>query len=456
MTAPVRLESIRACLQGVIPSPLATCSADGIPNVTYLSIVHYVDSERVATSRQFFNKTRVNLEANPVAQVLIVDPGTGAQYALDLTYLHTETEGSVFEAMRANVDAVASQTGMGSVFRLRGADVHHVARCTPVGWIDPATAADQEDLLIAVARFSARLASCRSYEETTQIALDTLDDLFGFGHAILLALDGAARRLFAIASSGYPSSAVGAEVALGEGLIGIAAQRLRVVSDANVARSRTMAAAVARSQSSSSHEIPLPGLASARSAAAVPLLVGEHLLGVLYLESERAGAFGGDREYVLSIVGAHLAAALAARSGSTEEHGELERPTPPRATGAPLEVAYYQADDTVLCNGGYIVKGVPGRILWSLLRSHAASGRTQFTNRELRLDEALGLPTGNDNLEARLLVLRRRLDERACGVRLERVGRGRLELAVEGPMRLSEIPTEGPMRHAHERPVGNS
>jgi adenylate cyclase len=327
----------------------------------------------------------------------------------------------------------------------------------PVGEVDAAAALGQEDLLTGLARFSGRLASCRTYEETTQVALDALDDLFGFGHAILLGFDGAAMRLFAIASAGYPSSAVGAEVALGAGLIGSAAKRLRLVIDANVARSRTMAAAVTRSRQSDGHEIPLPGLPSARSAAAVPLLVGEHLLGILYLESERTGAFGGDRERLLSIVGANLAAALAARSGgSTEEHGELVRATAPPAIGAPLDVAYYQADDTVLCNSGYIVKGVPGRILWSLLRTYAASGRTQFTNRELRLDEALGLPAGNDNLEARLLVLRRRLDERACGIRLEHVGRGRLELAVEGPMRLSEIPTEGPMRRAHEHPVSNS
>ena len=72
----VALESIRACLEGVIPSPLATCSADGTPNITYISIVNYVDPERVALSRQFLNKTRANLDANPVAQVLVVDPGT--------------------------------------------------------------------------------------------------------------------------------------------------------------------------------------------------------------------------------------------------------------------------------------------------------------------------------------------------------------------------------------------
>lgn len=42
----VALESMRACLAGVIPSPLATCAADGTPNISYMSIVKYVDPER--------------------------------------------------------------------------------------------------------------------------------------------------------------------------------------------------------------------------------------------------------------------------------------------------------------------------------------------------------------------------------------------------------------------------
>ena len=93
---------------------------------------------------------------------------------------------------------------------------------------------------------------------------------------------------------------------------------------------------------------------------------------------------------------------------------------------------------------------MPGRILWKLLNEHAAGGRTAFTNRELRLDERLGLPAGNDNLEARLLVLRKRLAGAGCGIELERVGRGRLALHVARPLVLSEVPTSGPMRAAHE------
>lgn len=108
----VALEEIRPCLQGVIPSWLATCSADGVPNITILSIVHYVDSERVALTRQFFNKTTANLDANPFAQALVIDPRTADQFVLDLRFLHTETEGPIFDAVAANLDAIASQTGM--------------------------------------------------------------------------------------------------------------------------------------------------------------------------------------------------------------------------------------------------------------------------------------------------------------------------------------------------------
>jgi len=116
----VPLESIMPCFQGVMPSWVTTCSADGVPNATIVSIVHYVDSERVALTRQFMNKSRINLDENPQAHVIVVDPSNGDQFALDLHYLRTESEGPLFDAVAANLDAIASMTGMTGVFRLRG------------------------------------------------------------------------------------------------------------------------------------------------------------------------------------------------------------------------------------------------------------------------------------------------------------------------------------------------
>jgi hypothetical protein len=267
---------------------------------------------------------------------------------------------------------------------------------------------------VQLERFARRLERPTSYHEATREMPDALDDLFGFRHAVVVAPE---------------------DSDAGGGLIGTAVSRRRVIVTANLARARSLAEGV--DDGAASHSLH-PRLEGARSAAAVPLVVGKDVLGVLYLESTRPSAFGGPTEGLLRIIGAHAAAALAARRpvGS-------EVPRRPRATAsAPaIELVHYQLDDTVLCNSAYVVKGAPGRILWSMLNAHAKTGRTQFTNRELRLDESLGLPPGNDNLEARLLVLRRRLTDMDCGITLERVGRGRLELRLEQPADLTEVPT---------------
>lgn len=456
----VPLESIADCFQGVIPSWLVTCSADGVPNVTILSIVHLVDEERVALTRQFFNKTSANLDANPRAQVVVCDPTSADQFLLDLRFLRTETEGSTFEAVAANLDAIASQTGMQGVFRLRGVDIHRVLSCVPVGETlrsAPERGSEQRTLA-SLEEYVRRLAACADYSDATRVGLAALEDLFGFRNSILLVADEQSDRLFAVASNGYGYSSAGAEVPIGAGVIGIAAERRRVVCVPSLARMRAMRAGIKESLRESgaeltASELPLPGLEGVQSAATVPLIVRNRLIGALYLESERAGDYGPGDERLLGILGGHLASALRTFEEDRRE-GPAQRSEP--AGHVPAEdgitVVYYQADDSVFADGEYVIKGVPGRILWKLLNEHAGEGRTAFTNRELRLDEHLGLPPGNNNLEARLLVLRKRLASAGCGIELQRVGRGRLELRVSAPLTLSEVQTTGPMRAAYTPP----
>ena len=119
-------DEIRPVLENGIPSVMVTCSADGIPNVTVISQVYYVDETHVALSFQFFNKTIRNVRENPRAYVCLSDIASGAQWVLQLEFQRSEMEGPIFEAMDMQIEAIASATGMSGIFKLRAADIYRV------------------------------------------------------------------------------------------------------------------------------------------------------------------------------------------------------------------------------------------------------------------------------------------------------------------------------------------
>ena len=121
---------IRTVMDNGLPAIVVTCSADGIPNVTLISHVHYVDASRIALSFQFFNKTIRNVRENPNACVLLNDLRTNTQWILDVQYDHSEDEGPIFDEMDMRIEAIASASGMAGIFKLRAADVYRVRSFT--------------------------------------------------------------------------------------------------------------------------------------------------------------------------------------------------------------------------------------------------------------------------------------------------------------------------------------
>lgn len=85
---------------------------------------------------------------------------------------------------------------------------------------------------------------------------------------------------------------------------------------------------------------------------------------------------------------------------------------------------YFAHDHSVFIDNDYLIKGVAGCILWTLLKEHAASARRDFCNRELRRDPRLPLPDFADNLETRPILLQRRLAERCPSSRSPKPGAG--------------------------------
>ena len=119
-------------MQGIIPSALVTCSADGVPNTAYISQVYYVDEDHVAISHQFFNKSIRNVRENPQVCVSIVNPESFMMWRLDLLFSRSETEGKLFEEMSGQLEAIASMMGMENVFKLKSADVYKILKLEPI------------------------------------------------------------------------------------------------------------------------------------------------------------------------------------------------------------------------------------------------------------------------------------------------------------------------------------
>ncbi|HSB64613.1 MAG TPA: GAF domain-containing protein [Thermoanaerobaculia bacterium] len=449
----IPLRSLHRCFQGIIPCAIATCGRDGIPNVTFISQIQYVDETHMAISCQFFNKTKRNLDENPRATVEFWDPVTFDGYRMGLRFVRSEFSGPLFDTMAARIEVIASHTGMAGVFKLRSADVCEVLWLKKIeGFVNdgPPPVVKTEVMdgpmseLRALSLVSARINRARDLDGLLKDVLQAVDEVFRFRHSMVLLYEEKDRLLVTIASHGYGEGGEGAEVKLGEGLIGAVAEKRVPIRLSGVdamlrygraVRERVQAAGGA---SSLNAEIPLPGLPDAESQLALPLVVEDRLLGVLAIESRDAHACADWHESFLSVLANQIAMGID-RLAEAADEAEASEPCPKRGAeaGPRRQFVYYKNDDCVFVDGEYLIRNVPGKILWKLLRAHE-SGAREFTNRELRLDPKLGLPGHKDNLESRLILLRKRLEQKCPDVRLVPIRRGRFALEVAGSLALEE------------------
>ena len=439
----IKIDAIRGCLEGVVPGNIATCAADGTPNVAYLSQVQYVDGEHVALSYQFFNTTRRNILAHPYARVAVFDPHTVAHYRLSLQYLRTEESGPLFENMKARLAGIASHTGMSGVFRLLGSDIYRVLDIEQVPGETLPAPPPRRNLLAALRACAESLCASADLDGLLARLLDGLAQHFDIEHAMVLMLDEAGGRLYTVASRGYASSGVGSEIALGAGVIGVAARERTPIRighfTAEYGYGRAIRDSLERNGVTGIEtEIPLPGLAESCSQLAVPIMGCQRLIGMLYVESPHDLRFGYDDEDALVTLAGQLGAAirLVQQAPDVAEEPAAAEPPPAPLAGQAVRVRHYGENDSVFLDGDYLIKGVAGSIFWALVRDYAEKGQTSFSNRELRLDARIRLPDLSDNLEARLILLARRLVERGAPVRIEKTGRGRFRLIVERPLTL--------------------
>ena len=300
-----------------------------------------------------------------------------------------------------------------------------------------------------LAELSARLSRCPDLDTLVGAALDGLAGLFGYEHSLLLLLDEDGKRLYTIASHGYAVAGIGSEVRIGEGVIGMAGARAEPMRVGNLgsmlAYTRTQRRAHEQHGGEApGNEIPLPGLANAESQVAVPAMVLGQLVGVVAIESAQRVAFDDDDEATLAVVASLVASAVEIdrnleAAGPDRVATSAPSASAPEPSGPQTRVRFFAVDGSTFLDDDYLIKGVAGRILWKVLGQYEAEHRDEFTNKELRLDPALELPDFRDNLESRLVLLKRRLDERDAPIRIEKTGRGRFRVIVEGGLRLEFV-----------------
>jgi adenylate cyclase len=462
----VSLESLATCFQGLWPAHLFTCSSDGIPNAAYLSHVDYVDAEHVALSFQFFNKSRRNVAENPHALVKVIDPDTGQGWRLRLHYVRSETSGPLFERMALRIEAIASYCGLKGIFKLRAADVYRVRAIEPVpeecGAPGPSARSPRQrarsDLHAPRLAGSGRSHTpCRLLDGLVDSILGALDEAYGFKHSMILVPGEQDGVLVTLATHGYPESGAGAEVRYGEGIAGLVAEARKPIRISGLMRGMLYALAMHQAAqqpngSPRARHVALPGLPHPESQLGVPLLVRGDLVGVLCLESEVPYRFHEEDKASIELLGSYLAIAIQnmqLHERAADTAAGVPPPGPARVDGirtvavsceARHDIVFHLHDECILVDDEYLIRGLPAKILWRLLTIRESSGRQAFTNRELRLDRSLQLPEWRDNLESRLILLRRRLEQKCPDIRIVPCGRGRFTLDVACHVTLTTVP----------------
>ncbi len=119
-------------------------------------------------------------------------------------------------------------------------------------------------------------------------------------------------------------------------------------------------------------EIPVPGLADGEPPGGARDGGGQ-LVGVLTVESDEL-AFDDADEAALSVVASVVASGIEAERAGAPRRG---RPGSPESAAVPTtpslavtHVRFFAVDGSTFLDGDYLIKGVAGRILWSLLGQH--------------------------------------------------------------------------------------
>ena len=145
--------------------------------------------------------------------------------------------------------------------------------------------------------------------------LKSMNEFFGFKHSMILLASPDKNYLNVLETYGYKNKGIGAKVKFGIGVIGIVAEKKRLMRMANLGMQRSYMKAVREqvkktNENKLQNEVELPGLKNAESQVAIPMLIDDELVGVFSVESEEMNIFDKSDEILIGILANQTANAL--------------------------------------------------------------------------------------------------------------------------------------------------
>ena len=163
-----------------------------------------------------------------------------------------------------------------------------------------------------ILQISAEINSSQDMDHIAARLLTSMDEVFGFQYSMILLLEEGTDILRVVATHGYEQRGIGSTMKVGQGVIGVVAQKKRLLrmSGMQTQQRYLQRATLSAKEMAGETDIPLPTLSKAQSQIAIPMMSKEDLVGVLSVESRGLTFLNKQDEVLVSILANQAAIAF--------------------------------------------------------------------------------------------------------------------------------------------------
>lgn len=163
-----------------------------------------------------------------------------------------------------------------------------------------------------ILKISAEINASQDMDEIAGLLLASMDEVFGFQYSMILLLEEGTDILQVVATHGYQQQGLGSTVKIGQGVIGVVAQKKRLlrISGMQIQQRYLQRATLSAKEMAGETDIPLPSLSKAQSQIAIPMMSKDDLVGVLSVESRGLTVLSKQDEVLVSILANQAAVAF--------------------------------------------------------------------------------------------------------------------------------------------------